>query len=111
VALLESTDASSVITGCAARRSPYFNLVELDKRGAVRVSKSADPPVVRRQDAPLCFDMNASIYVWRRRVLLHDPRVFYTDTRLYVMPEERSVDIDTELDFEWVEYLLRRRAR
>jgi N-acylneuraminate cytidylyltransferase/CMP-N,N'-diacetyllegionaminic acid synthase len=75
------------------------------------VSKSADPPVVRRQDAPLCFDMNASIYVWRRRVLLHDPRVFYTDTRLYVMPEERSVDIDTELDFEWVEYLLRRRAR
>ncbi|MBK8759900.1 MAG: acylneuraminate cytidylyltransferase family protein [Sulfuritalea sp.] len=109
VELLESTDAPNVITGCAARRSPYFNLVELDSGGAVRLSKPADPPVVRRQDAPPCFDMNASIYVWRRNVLLDEPRVFYPGTRLFVMSEERSADIDSELDFEWVEYLLRRR--
>jgi CMP-N,N'-diacetyllegionaminic acid synthase len=110
VALLESTDAPNVITGCAARRSPYFNLVELDSRGTVHLSKPADPPVVRRQDAPPCFDMNASIYVWHCKVLLDDPRVFYAGTRLFAMPEERSVDIDSELDFEWVEYLLRRRT-
>jgi CMP-N,N'-diacetyllegionaminic acid synthase len=35
--------------------------------------------------------------------------VFYPDTRLFEMPEERSVDIDSDLDFTLVELLLRKR--
>ena len=31
--------------------------------------------------------------------------VIQPSTRLYVMPEERSVDIDSELDYRWVEFL------
>ena len=108
VALLESTGVSSVITGAPARRSPYFNLVELDASGVARVSKSLPSAVVRRQDAPKCFDMNASIYVWRRDRFLEHPAVFYDDTRLFEMPEERSHDIDSELDLEWVAYLMQR---
>ena len=30
-------------------------------------------------------------------------------TKLYEMPRERSLDIDSELDFEMVEFLMRRR--
>jgi len=109
VKLLEQTGARSVITGAPARRSPYFNLVEARKDGSVGLSKSAEPPITRRQDAPRCYDMNASIYVWRVAPFLEHPAVFYPDTRLYEMPEERSVDIDSELDFTLVELLLRRR--
>jgi CMP-N,N'-diacetyllegionaminic acid synthase len=108
VALLENTQASNVITGAPARRSPYFNLVEARPDGTITLSKPMDPPVVRRQDAPLCFDMNASIYVWRRDRFLDRPAVFYDDTRLYEMPEDRSHDIDSELDFEWVTFLMER---
>lgn len=111
VALLESTGATSVITAAPARRSPYFNLVELDADGYVRLSKGSEGTVLRRQDAPPCFDMNASIYVWRRNAFLAEPAVFYSDTRLFVMPEERSHDIDSPLDFEWVEYLMARRTQ
>ena len=32
--------------------------------------------------------------------------VIQSSTLLYVMPEERSVDIDSELDFRWVEFLM-----
>jgi CMP-N,N'-diacetyllegionaminic acid synthase len=63
---------------------------------------------VRRQDSPKCYDMNASIYVWRRDALFDNPTVFATDTRLFVMPEERSIDIDSELDFEIVELLMKK---
>ncbi len=111
VDLLETTGASSVITGAPARRSPYFNLVEEDAAGHVRLSKSLPEAVVRRQDAPRCFDMNASIYVWRRDAFITDPKVFYPDTRLFEMPEERSFDIDTELDFLIVDLLLTRAAK
>lgn len=108
VALLRDSGASSVITGAPARRSPYFNLVEERKDGTIGLSKIADPPIVRRQDSPRCFDMNASIYVWDVASFLADPRVFYPDTRLFEMPEERSVDIDSEIDFTLVELLFRK---
>ena len=109
VALLRESGARNVITGAPARRSPYFNLVEQRTDGSVGLSKSTNPPVTRRQDAPRCFDMNASIYVWRVAPFLEQPAVFYPDTRLFEMPEERSIDIDSDLDFALVEMLLRQR--
>ncbi len=105
VRLLEQGSADNVITGSPAHRSPYFNLVERGADGRVGVSKRLEKPVVRRQDAPACFDMNASIYVWRRDLFAADPRVFYDNTQLYEMPAERSHDIDHELDFMIVEML------
>ncbi|RTM14896.1 MAG: acylneuraminate cytidylyltransferase family protein [Bradyrhizobiaceae bacterium] len=111
VALLRESGARNVITGAPARRSPYFNLVEQRTDGSVGLSKSADPPITRRQDAPRCFDMNASIYVWRVAPFLEQPAVFYPDTRLFEMPEERSIDIDSDLDFALVELLLRQRLQ
>lgn len=110
VTLLRESGARNVITGAPARRSPYFNLVEQRSDGSVGLSKSADPPITRRQDAPRCFDMNASIYVWRVEPFLEQPAVFYSDTRLFEMPEERSIDIDSDLDFALVELLLRQRV-
>jgi len=111
VDLLQKSGARNVITGAPAHRSPYFNLVEARPDGSVGLSKAADPPVVRRQDAPRCFDMNASIYAWRVAAFLENPAVFYPDTRLFEMPEERSVDIDSDLDFMLVELLLRKRLQ
>lgn len=111
VSLLEERNVSNVITAAPARRSPYFNLVELGSDGVVRLSKPLPNQVYRRQDAPPAYDMNASIYVWRREALFEGPPVFRADTALYVMPEERSVDIDTELDFRFVELILSERRK
>ncbi len=85
-----------------------MNLNELDARGRVVLSKPLDTAVVRRQDAPMTFDMNASIYIWKREALLNNSSMFVEKTGLYVMPEERSIDIDAELDFEFVEFLMRK---
>lgn len=109
VALFEATGVCSVITGTPARHSPYFALVEQRPDGSVGLAKQPPGELVRRQDAPACFDMDGSIYVWRRDVLLADPKVFYPDTRLFVIPVERSQDIDTPLDFEIAEFLMNRR--
>ena len=109
VLLLEESGADNVITAMPARRSPYFNLVELDDEGIAHLSKPLKMPILRRQDAPKCFDMNASIYVWRHDVLFTCDTIFNGATRLYVMPEERSIDIDSELDFRFVEFLMSER--
>lgn len=98
VRLLETSGATNVITGTQARCSPYYSLVERGAGGVVRLAKPPPRPIARRQDAPECFDMNGSIYVWRRDPFMRQPAVLYEDTLLYEMPPERSVDIDTELD-------------
>ena len=97
----------NLITAMPSRRSPYFNLVEQDKDGKVYLSKKLDDAIVRRQDAPKSYDMNASIYIWKRDVILNKNSIFLENTGLYVMPEERSIDIDTELDYKFVEFLMK----
>ena len=96
----------NLITGMPSRRSPYFNLVEVDMNGKVFLSKKPKKPVLRRQDSPNCYDMNASIYIWERDFLLTGNTLFSEKTGLYVMPEERSIDIDSEIDFLFVEFLM-----
>lgn len=97
----------NLITAMPSRRSPYFNLVEVDSVGKVSLSKQLDNSIVRRQDAPKSYDMNASIYIWKRDSILNEKLLFLENTGLYVMPEERSIDIDTELDYKFVEFLMR----
>ena len=104
--LLQSAKADNVITGTPANRSPYFNLVETDVNGIVSLSKPPANVVARRQDSPQCFDMNASIYVWRRQALFANENLFTSNTRLFVMPRERSLDIDSQADFEMVEWMM-----
>lgn len=104
-------DATNLITGMKSRRNPYFNLVEINESGYVQLSKSLNVSVIRRQDAPVCFDMNASIYIWNRDSLLNSTTIFQEKTILFEMPEERSIDIDSEIDFEIVEMLAKKRGR
>ncbi len=107
VNLLNTKKSSNVITGCLSHRSPYFNMVECDKFGNTQLVKKLNKNIVRRQDAPLCYDMNASIYVWNREKFDKEPKLFYPDTQLYVMPRERSWDIDSDLDFSIVEMIMK----
>ncbi len=110
VALLKARGASNLFSVVLARRSPYFNLVEVDESGIARLSKKLQHPVVRRQDAPLCYDMNASIYVWQRDALDVADTVFLGTTAVYVMDHRSAFDIDDEVDLRIVELLLKERA-
>lgn len=102
-------DNGNLISAMPSRRSPYFNLVEIDDNGIVSPAKKLECPVIRRQDAPKSYDMNASIYIWKRDVILNEESIFLNKTGLYIMPEERSIDIDSILDFEFIEFLMRKR--
>jgi CMP-N-acetylneuraminic acid synthetase len=111
VELLESNDLQSVFSACNSRRSPYFNLVATNDKGSWGPVVSTSPKPMRRQDAPSTFDMNASIYVWNREDLFRHRAVFLERTGMYLMPEERSLDIDSALDFKIVEFLIEERKR
>jgi CMP-N,N'-diacetyllegionaminic acid synthase len=110
VELINDDSATNVLTAAPARRSPYFNLLEKKTDGSIDLAKKPPGTIVRRQDAPPCYDMNASVYVWKRKVLIESNTLFMNGTKLYVMPEERSIDIDSDLDFEFVTFLASKRG-
>jgi CMP-N,N'-diacetyllegionaminic acid synthase len=98
-------DTDVVITGYEAEKNPYFNMVEFDALGRVRLVKPLEAPVEARQAAPKVYAMNASIYVWHRHTL--DKGLWDGRAALHVMPRDRSIDIDTLIDFQLVELLMK----
>lgn len=62
------------------------------------------------QDLPEVFVRNCSVYATRRAVVESD-RVIGEDCRGHVMPRERSVDINDEMDLLFAEFLLQRSHR
>ncbi len=92
-----------------AHKNPYFNMVEETKNGRVRVSKKLRTSIVRRQDAPKVYAINGSIYVYSRNYLLKSKNPIATsdDSIIHVMDELSGIDIDREIDFKFVEFLIR----
>jgi len=101
--------ADILITACLSRKNPYFNMIE-KVDGEYKRVKILNPWVTRRQDAPTVYDINASIYIWKRDSLLTNDTLYTKNTSLYVMPEERSVDIDSKMDWQIVEYLMEKQG-
>lgn len=89
-----------------AHRNPYFNMVEEKKDGTVFLSKPGK--FLRTQDAPKVYDMNASIYIYDRDYLV-DENINSEQTNnsiVYVMDEISRIDIDSEIDFKYIEFLI-----
>ena len=103
----KNSKANILISGSKSKKNPYFNMVELVNNNPQIIKKINNQPH-RRQDAPTTYDMNASIYIWKKETILLSDKLFGSKTSLYIMPEERSIDIDTFLDFEIVENLLKK---
>lgn len=97
IKLLFNKNVSNVFSVAEAHRNPYFNMVEV-KRGRVRLVKKGC--FTSRQEAPKVYDMNASIYVWWKDVLKNKKNIFLRNTCIYIMPKERSVDVDDAFDFK-----------
>lgn len=92
-----------------AHRNPYFNMVERKMDGSVRRCKALSRQVAGRQAAPEVFDMNASIYFYSREFLL-DTRYsmpFTGRTEIYIMGALSRYDIDSEMDFKFIEFLIK----
>ena len=94
-----------LFTVCNSRKNPYFNMIELKNNNVTTVKRKKN--FYRRQDAPLVYDANASIYIWKRDYLINKKSLFTKNTGIYIMPEIRSMDIDSYDDFKIVEFLLK----
>lgn len=110
VTRLLETNAEVCVTAYEADHNPYYNMVELDAGGLARVCSPVSPPIVNRQQAPHVYNLSPSIFAIQRDALWEREHWSRSRMTICVVPRERAVDIDTEFDFNLVEFLMQRRG-
>ncbi len=105
--------AEEVITVTPARRNPWYNMVTIHPyTGWVYTAAYDGQDYERRQDAPAVYDMTTVCYVARPSHILAAPRMMMPGkTRAVIVPPERAIDIDTELDLRIADFLMGERAK
>jgi N-acylneuraminate cytidylyltransferase len=99
-----------VITVTPAHRNPWFNMVRLDEQQRARLVLEPPARIHRRQDAPPVFDVGTVAFAARAEFVLSASSLYDGVVRAVEVPAERSLDIDTETDLAFAEFLLERRA-
>jgi len=106
VTLALQRDADGVVSVSEAPSHPYL-IKRITEEGCLVNFLAKPEGYLPRQSFPPAYFVNGAIYLGRREVLLQK-RTWYTQrTYAYVMPPERSLDIDTPWDLYLADLVLR----
>jgi N-acylneuraminate cytidylyltransferase/CMP-N,N'-diacetyllegionaminic acid synthase len=105
VDLFEQKSADSVVSYCREAHPVTWHKY-LDEEG--RFVNIFEDTLKNRQDNRVSYYPNGAVYVFKTTIIRE--RKYFTDkSYAYIMPRIRSVDIDFIEDFEYAEFLLKRR--
>ena len=104
-------DCDGVICVNDAYRNPEFNMVRKTVGGYCELAIIPDQTISRRQDAAEYFDVNTVCYVMCPNHVMSCQAMLGGRLIPHIVPAERAVDIDTEFDFVWAEFLYERNLR
>ena len=105
-----SSDVDAIFSVCEARKNPYFNMVEYNEDNKLKIVKSLNSKIIRRQDAPKVFEHVASIYVLNPDYLKNSDGLLNGKVEGYDIGIKKSFDLDSEFDFELIEYIMKKKS-
>lgn len=98
----------AVVSVCESPHNPYYNLYEESNDHYLSISKG-NGTCKRRQDAPKVWLFNGAIYVFNVESLKKGYFDSFTRIKKYVMPSQFLIDLDTPLDWQILENMIRSR--
>jgi CMP-N,N'-diacetyllegionaminic acid synthase len=102
-----SKNPDMVVSVKLSKESPYFTLFEEDANGFL--NKFIDDKLSnyrQRQDCPPVYTYNGSIYMVNCKSFIEKGTFDFDHKLKYVMPDSRSIDIDTQADWVLTEFYL-----
>lgn len=101
VQLAIETKGDSIISVVNARQHPYwcFELDSYSQRLYPLMGTDLKGDILVSQNLPLVLYPNGAVYVVKRDLLMEEKRIFGDKIYPYLMPESRSIDLETETDF------------
>jgi CMP-N,N'-diacetyllegionaminic acid synthase len=97
-------DAQVCVSVCAVDKNPYW-MHTLDESQRLCPLMPEGRSIERRQDLPPVYAENGAIYVAKTEFILKKKNFVTEETLSFIMPAERSLDIDNEMDFLYCELI------
>jgi len=109
IELLEQTRADAVvaIVRVPAEHNPHWVYFQ-NERGLLQLSTGEAEPIPRRQELPLAYHREGSVYVTHRDVLMEQNSLYGKRLAGYEVDPRRSVNIDVPADWDRAEMLVAR---
>ncbi|MDD3363416.1 MAG: acylneuraminate cytidylyltransferase family protein [Syntrophomonas sp.] len=85
-------------------KSPYW-MYTLNEHQKIFPLMQIEHSIERRQDLPPVYELNGAVYVAQTDYLLREKSFIGDKTLAYIMPADRSRDIDNEMDFIYCEII------
>lgn len=109
IQLFKEKNTDSVISVCEAVHPPLWSK-KIDRKGVLRSYFNIEIENKNRQELEKAYMPNGAVFVFKLS-FIKEKYTYYSDkTYPYIMPKERSIDIDDYLDFEFAEFLMRKRC-
>jgi len=99
--------ATSCVSIARAEHSPYW-MYNIEGNGLLTPLFEKESQISRRQDLPGAYIVNGAVYVTKCDWLIENKTIMNNETVGFIMPQERSVDIDTEVDLLVFEAILKK---
>ena len=108
---LATTSGADVVMAVAdSYKNPWFNMVTVDPTNAeARLVNEPPQRINNRQEAPVVYDVSTVTFILKCSFLLSATSIYDGDTRAMILPKSHCVDIDTEDDISYAEFLLAKR--
>jgi len=108
---LATTSGADVVMAVAdSYKNPWFNMVTVDPINAqARLVNEPPQRINNRQEAPIVYDVSTVTFILKCSFLLSATSIYDGDTRAIILPKGHCVDIDTEDDISYAEFLLAKR--
>jgi len=99
-------EKDALVSVCEVSENPYWMEV-IDEEGNLKYFIEGEEKYDRRQELPKIYIFNGAIYIAKWEVLKKDKSFYERECLPFVMSKEKSLDIDTPLDFEFAEFLMK----
>ena len=108
VEIFYKNNADSVIS-CNEFPHPLDWAFSINNRGIIENKNyKQSSKLMNRQDSETLFKPNGGIYILKYTLLMERYSYYSDKTYPYIMPQDRSLDIDTETDFQFANYIISR---
>jgi N-acylneuraminate cytidylyltransferase len=110
--LAASSGADVIMAVSDAHKNPWFNMVTINETtNQVRLVNEPAKRIYNRQAAPQVYDVSTVAFIIKCDYLLEATSIYDGETRAVILPKIHCVDIDTEDDIAYAEFLLARREK
>ena len=108
IRLLKRKNCNAVFGVYRQHLNPYFNIMELDSNGFLKIVKDEEKRPISRQTAPIVYQLNG-LFTYNTEKFFKYRNDLLLNALPYEIPIETGFMIDTEFEFKLAEFIIQKK--